>query len=136
MKRTLCLVLLLVGCGQSQNSDNYEYGWNYDEQGTTGIRVRYSEYSPSLSDIEAMYNSLCACLGVTPPPGPLIIFAPLPNGIFGKYLYDTRTIIVDDTLSPPDFYLRHEMKHHVLSYAGVPFDENDSHEHIAFLTCL
>lgn len=138
----LCLLLAgCGGCGQSGNDNNHGLGWHFDEEGPTGLRVRYAdELSPRLENLEASYRKVSACTD-TDHRGPLIIFTRQfethENHDAITYL-DNGTIVVSPDLAAvgETFELiRHEMVHYILWKSGTENSKNAAHESAFFASC-
>lgn len=151
MNRIL-LCLLLVGCG-TQESPNHGFGYSYDEQGKTGIRVRYlDDTSPHLAFVEQMYRETMTCAGIDAP-GPLVIFVPPGSikdadniNVNGKTYLDTGTIILDNDacingvlckiLAFQGHVMKHEDVHWLLHWSGKLTEEQQfAHDATEFTTC-
>ena len=136
-------ILLLVSCGQDQTNNNHGYGFNYDDRGATGTRVRYSdESSIRLEDIERVYLATAECIGVDLPPGPLVIWVEEfriggPNGKFtflpAEIFLDTGTIPVTNVVKNDRRFaenvLRHEFVHWILFTSGLLTDHQSHVDH-------
>ena len=150
MKRIL-LLCLLVGCGEMDT--NHGYGYSYDEQGATGLRVRYlDETSPRLAFVEQMYRETMECTGVDAP-GPLVIYVPRGTikdadgmNVNGRTYLDTGTILIDNdsciiadvckVLAWQGHVMKHEDVHWLLHWSGK-LTEKQQYAHAApeFDTC-
>lgn len=143
----ILLVLLLVGCGQQQDETNHGYGWGYDQQSASGLRVRYvGQMLPPIELLDAAYLETAQCMQLEPPHGPLLIFA---NDVLdrfnaeGTFFLDTGTAVIDSflndnaqTLNPYLLWaFRHEMVHHILNETGFPIQRNRAHDSPFFESC-
>lgn len=143
MKILIALILLfLAGCGSEEGRDNYGYGWHYDVQGASGLRVRYQkgQTEPSLADIEKLYSNTMSCTGINTT-APLIIFVEsLGPHIRGTTYLDTGTMIIataiNDIASAMTAVIKHEFVHHLLHQSGSPVRENRNHQSNFFLDCV
>jgi len=141
----LCLVVL-IGCGNDSNQENdsgnnFGYGFHFDVQGSTGLKVRWENTSGlGLSTLEDIYIGIMSCAGATVT-GPLLIFQPDIQERFGHvgvYFYNTNTVAIDSDQplnSTGQEVLRHEYTHHVLKLSGADFNQNENHGHVAFTNC-
>lgn len=141
MKTTIILAIfsLLIGCGSGH--DNYGYGYYYDEIGASGMRVRYNGYpTPTLAQIEALYNETMECVGVASN-GPLVIFVhdTFANGVYGRTILSTGTILISSLLDPDlslSFWMyKHEFVHYLLHQSGFDPARNAAHDSPLFGTC-
>ncbi len=138
------LVLSLVGCGDAYDpaADNHGYGWAYDAEGETGLRLRWEPTVPAqpgidLAWFETRYRETATCLGIDPPPvGPFVIVIPYPtvDGHGGWYWADPPLVLVTDggfNVGFAEAYMdnaaRHEFVHYLLGRTG--------HDHPGFAAC-
>jgi hypothetical protein len=148
------LALVLLGCANPA-ADNHGYGWHYDFETASGVRVRYDPGtlagSATPSYFETAYRETAACLHVSPvPPGPLIVIVPpmaLPLDHGGQTFLDTGLILISDPwlqyelslLAVPgrtvQSRLRHEIVHYLLIHLGASAAVQWAHDHPAFTTC-
>lgn len=127
--------ILLLGCGQATVSeDNYGYGWHYDVQSGSGLRVRYNGVNPQIDIIyiESLYVDVVNCVGTPAHGNPLLVFVDSSelgnNGNYspGLIYRDTGLILIDkDTATDYWNWFRstagHEFTHWLLN--GVISDE-------------
>jgi hypothetical protein len=146
----LVLAAGLGGCGAADRpaADNHGYGWEYDQTGASGLRLRYEEAVASddraaLQVFEAAFGRVEACLGIAAG-GPLVVVVPRGaldgrSGVTpapgyhvgGLYYFDTDLVVVTESL----YALRHELVHYLLDQAGFPVQLNRAHEHAGFANC-
>lgn len=137
---TAFIFLFLAGCGSEDGRDNHGYGWHYDVQGETGLRVRYQpgQPSPGLPDIEQIYTAVMSCTGIHAT-GPLVIFIGLLEGYRGFTYYDTGTIIISTEINTREYemisILKHEFIHHLLHQSGFSETANTNHQSNLFIDC-
>ena len=138
----LSLALALAGCGGDLAEDNHGYGWAYDLEGATGLRLRYSAALPPqdpsfVQQYEEAFAIIQACAGMTAPP-PFIILVPLdslppqPDGteVRGRYYLNPSLLVVEGSGTGHTSTVRHEAKHHVLFSATG--DADPFHRHPLF----
>jgi hypothetical protein len=152
MKWVLLVCLVLIGCGQQPANDNHGLGFGFDEQGATGVRVRYlDDNSPRLSYVETQWTFTTECInqktGFTyETPAPLVIF--IPDSDFtemGQQLDGTVTIekqIVDSDIGIPGMrwtlakVMHHEFIHWITRYHGLlTEDQQRTHASNLFFDC-
>jgi hypothetical protein len=128
--------------------DDHGFGWQYDVQGATGLRLRYSPvFAPDspLADVtkyEQIFAEVKACTGLTAS-APLVIAVPFgslglqPNGsrYAGKYFMQPALIVVSGFAgSDILFYYRHELVHHLLFESTG--DPDERHTSPFFSACV
>ena len=135
----LSVFALLLGCGTGDN--NHGYGYQYDQIGATGLRVRWSGAQlPSLTDIEKFYQETMTCTGISAT-GPLVIITDsLPaGGSLGLTFLDTGTILIPSLLDPDPrasfWTYKHEFIHYLLHQAGFDPAANAAHLSPLFIEC-
>jgi hypothetical protein len=157
MKNFLALLLLaaLAGCGAQTIDDNHGYGYAFDEQAASGLRVRYANANPPrIATLDSLYVGVAICMGVEVlPTGPLVI---LKDGLIASAghdamtLLDTGTILQDSQITTFDWSdaaiefvvqarastLNHEMVHFLLKETGFPDDRNSAHDSPFFDSCV
>jgi len=122
------LLLCLAGCGGGagdEGSNNHGYGFAYDVQGATGLKLRYT---PILTSADPMSNPIFlenifaqveTCTGMSAPAPFVILVPPGSMGIdpdtgltiLGKTDRDPNLILIGD----PDLSIpRHEYIHYLL----------------------
>lgn len=143
----LAAIALLAACGSNETADNHGYGWEFDEQAPSGLRVRYAGVTPriEMSYIDALYAEVSQCTGVPAHGNPLIVFvesdALVMNGNYsaGVIFRDTGLILIDKKAAADYWYLfrstaRHELTHWLLN--GVIGDEDHrNHTSVFFASC-
>ena len=138
----LLCAFLLSACGQPVSEDNNGYGWNYDDSGQTGVRVRYfDENSPRLAFVEKIFIDTQECVGVSAP-GPLVIFVDeitdVPEHVRGRTIYGTGTvliekIVIDDPNAHVGGVLTHEFVHWIMHVNNI--QGNGDHTSPLFVEC-
>lgn len=137
-------LLILAGCGSETGRDNHGWGYQYDQIGATGLRVRYAGIQlPTLADIEKLYQETEACAGISAT-GPLLIFTdPVPTSgdvpVYGSALLDTGTVFISKRLDT-DIRLsywtyKHEFVHYLLHQSGFDDTANANHQSPLFSDC-
>ncbi len=145
----LALVLLL-GCAPDPAADNYGYGWAYDAEGETGLRLRVDVANPldrstlepieaTLATLEAAWLDTITCTGLPAHPGPLVVIVESgelgPNR--GYTYYDTRLVLL--AMNWGGLWLvetaRHEFVHLLLADHGFPDGRNTAHDSPLFDAC-
>ena len=148
MKKILFILLCLAavtGCGREAGSNNHGYGYHFDEQGTSGLRVRFDgNTKPTLAEIESLYRQVEACTGIDTT-GPLVIFSAVDmtgaqgEPIWGKTYLDTGTVIgalrSNSTATSTTWALKHEFVHYLLHQSGFDYTANLNHQSDFFLDC-
>jgi hypothetical protein len=154
------LLLALAGCGDgdfgssvsTKDDNNHGYGWGFDETVASGLRVRYANNdAPRLAVLDGFYSAVSLCMGVQPPPGPLIIIRDDIRKVYGEEgatFLESGTILLDSQITTLDwnstlpwmeqareFPPRHEMVHHILAQLGFPEDRNRNHDSPYFAAC-
>jgi hypothetical protein len=139
------LLLVLAGCGGGgADDDNHGYGFEYDVQGVTGLRLRHSPAvtpggtvaavisEPTL--YETAFAEVQACTGLSAP-APFVILVNELGGNTGFYLSNPSLILVDVRyIGPFDTRaLKHEMVHYLLDHSTGHLDPN--HDSPAFELC-
>ena len=138
--RAILLVVFLAGCGSSgeDSPDNHGYGFAYDAQGASGLKLRYTpvlqpgdQYTDA-AWYETEFENVKQCTGISAPPPPFVIVLPegaLVNHI-GYHYSDPSLIVVTN------FYVlvafRHEAIHYLLGYTG---DSDPNHVSPLFTKC-
>lgn len=118
--RYLFVILLLAGCGKA-DSNNHGYGYEYDVQGATGLKLRSSALDPADPDFQALstppyYENAwsktqeCTALSATAPFVILVKVGALGSDKAGLYLPDPSLILLDVHA----YGVRHEMVHYLL----------------------
>jgi hypothetical protein len=138
MIKTLFLVLLLAGCGSGGDNslrvENHGYGFEFDAQGTTGLRLRSS--GSAFSDVtyyEATFAEVKTCAGIEAP-APFVILTSL-DGPTGVYYSAPSLILLDmKHLSTENSSLfKHEVVHYLLDHSTGDADPN--HTSALFAKC-
>lgn len=138
--RALFLLLVLAGCGSGGQDQpaNHGYGFAYDVQGASGLKLRTSPLAPNgLADpafYEASFAKTEACSGLSAPP-PFIIISVLDN-YNGLYYSNPSLIVINpnilvDTIH--DGTETHEMIHYLLDVNTGDPDQN--HASPLFMKC-
>lgn len=122
-------LLLLAGCGGSE-SDNHGYGFAFDVQGATGLKLRFNHSEPPdqrtpVWIFESRYMDVQKCTGLTAPP-PMVIDSA--NGDPGIYYSDPPLIVVTKL-----YAFNHEVIHYLLDYTTGDPDSN--HKSMLFKKC-
>lgn len=120
----LTFLLLLSACGSvgDTSSANHGYGFEYDVQGTTGLKLRYTPTltaADPLSNpifVENIYAQVQACTGMSAPPPFVIMVAAgsLPNNWIGETQMDPSLVLIGSTTVEAPSVMRHELIHHLL----------------------
>lgn len=137
------VVAALVGCGQP--TDNHGYGWHYDAEAPSGLRVRWNGPAwPSLAYIDELWHITSACVGAAAP-GPLVIFIDdVPDqslvDITGLTYLDTGTVLIqkrrDGAAYAVATVLKHEFVHWLMHYNGrLTAQQQLDHDAPEFLDC-
>ena len=118
----LLICLAVASCGGDGSSDdpnNHGFGWSFDVQGATGLKVRYDpeELKQGVPQtpvhiFENQYNEVQKCAALYAPP-PFVIFVPdesLPDNA-GFYYSDPPLITIKGL-----FIFKHEVVHYLLDY--------------------
>ena len=149
----IAAIALLAACGRGDSdpaANNHGFGFQFDESGVTGLRVRYlDDTSPRLDFIEQMYRETMECVGFDAP-GPLVIWLPSVQSddgenTFGWIFLDTGTILADNNacildnckvLAFQGHVLKHQFVHWLLHRSGR-LTEAQQHAHAAveFTSC-
>lgn len=114
--RRLLILLLLAGCGGGPD-DNHGYGFAYDVQGASGLRLRFNPAEPvdqrtPVEIFENTYMEVQKCAGLTAP-APMVIV--VPEGTFGYsggHYYSDPPLVVVTAL----FMFKHEVIHYLLDH--------------------
>jgi hypothetical protein len=139
----MILIAVLAGCGSETGQDNHGYGYQYDQDGATGLRVRWAGTQvPSLTNIEQLYQETMACTGITAT-GPLVIITePIPSSsgdVYGSVFLDTGTVFISswlDTDIEASFWAyKHEFVHYLLHQSGFDVTANAAHQSPLFYSC-
>ena len=139
--RALLVLVLLAGCGSGgEEPDNHGYGFQYDVQGPTGLKLRYKDALDPNQDYKQMFSTtpyyetafagVEACTGLQAS-APFIVLAK-PGTLHTKgeevdgFYYSNPSLIVADASYIA--IIRHEMIHYLLDMAtGNPDTEHRSH---------
>lgn len=159
MKKYLFMALLVLqGC---EPSDNHGYGWHYDWQGESGLRVRVEDGAerPQLDTIkpdqseedvaflltESAYLRTIECTRLAPPTfAPLVIFTAntldtADHAGQSRYYRDTGLIVVRSLPEYPRNWsivlFKHQLIHLLLHQAQAPADQDESHGAAVFSEC-
>ena len=140
MKKMTCILLaLLTGCGNYQpdeslqSQDNHGYGWEFDVQGESGLKLRYSPWLPGgpLADVtryERDFAFVESCTGISAP-APFVIIGKIPG-----FFYEDPSLIVIDEYGLDTRAYTHEIVHYLLKVStGSPDPE---HQSPFFETCV
>lgn len=147
------LLALLAACGRQEPTEQDIDRRTDETSQVTGISVRYANSnSLTLDELDALYYSTAACMGLStsggpPLPGPAVLFVDPPidvkdSTITGRYYERIRTAVIDDTLTRTPFLsgtgtdriVRHEMVHH-LKYVTTG-NSDPQHKSAAFYDCV
>lgn len=119
MKAAYAFVLLLAGCGGSDYhpaDDNHGYGYSYDAQGASGLRLRVEPGAGPTStanDYEAIYAELQSCVGITAPqPFVIVVTSRSLDPAAGLYKPGPPLILLTDVV-----FFRHEAIHYLLDHS-------------------
>lgn len=162
MRTALVLLtcLLLFACEDTgARNDNHGYGWRYDWQGASGLRVRFEDSADltSLSTIkvglddtrpfgaiEQTYLDTLSCSGHSAPVAPLVIITgaaldPSEHDGQGRYYPDTGLIVVRSVQEYPRGWplevFKHQVVHFVLHQRDASTDQNVNHGSALFSLC-
>lgn len=133
----LATLAALAGCGSGDKNNGY--GYYYDAEGASGLRVRWaSEKTPSLADIEQLYQETMECTGLHAT-GPLVIITP-EEEIGRTFLY-SGTILIPASIqtwpiSTGFWTYKHEFIHYLLHQNGFDVTANADHLSPLFYTCV
>lgn len=143
MKWIFFLTLLLAGCG-TENSNTSSYGDSFNEQGSTGLRVRYFDNStPRIELIQQIYIDTMACVGINMP-GPLVVFVEEitnnPDGRSAEVVFESHTIAVQNSATRDTYFLtellKHEFIHLLLNWnEKLTIEQNQKHNSPLFAIC-
>ena len=119
----LTFLLLLAACGSAGDNTpaNHGYGFEYDVQGATGFKLRYTPTltaADPLSNpifVENIYAQVQACTSMSAPPPFVIMVAAgsLPNGWVGETQMNPSLVLIVASSEVPSV-MRHELIHHLL----------------------
>lgn len=121
--------LAVAACGgmSSEDANNHGFGWQFDVQGPTGLKVRYDPAElkqgfpqTPIHIFENQYNGMQKCAGLYAPP-PFVIFVTeesLPNN--GGWYYSSPPLITIKGL----FVFNHEVLHYLLDMNTGDLDPN------------
>lgn len=113
----ITLMLLLVSCGGGdEGSNNHGYGFQYDVQGASGLKLR-GESDPSL--YEKHFAEVEACTGLSATP-PFVIVQKL-ESLDGQYLSGPSLVLIDPSIVLVD---KHEFIHYLLDVNTGDLDPN------------
>lgn len=141
------MAIALTACGASGDNGkpNHGYGWDFDAQAESDLRVRWNGTQwPSLAYIDELYSITAACVGETAP-APLVIFVDeVPDGdsvidVTGLAYLDTGTVVIQkhDSIHAVTANLRHEFVHWLLHYSGaLTVAQQSAHDSPLFLECV
>ena len=121
----LIFVLSCVSCGSGGDGDsnNHGYGWEYDVQGASGLKVRYhpGATQTTVHMLETAYNEVQQCTGLTAPP-PFVIFTDSLPDVRGLYYWSPSLIAIETW-----FIFKHEAVHYLLDHnTGNPDPAHNS----------
>lgn len=117
----LSAFMAVTGCGGGSvdQDNNHGFGWQFDVQGSSGLRVRYDPeelrrgfLQTPIHIFESQYNEVQKCAGFYAPP-PFVIFVSdesLPD--YGGFYYSDPPLITIKGL----FIFKHEVIHYLLDY--------------------
>ena len=139
MRRALLILLLLGGCGGGgegpAQDTNHGYGFQYDVQGVTGLKLRYSGAPPNLAFMqdttyyETAFSQVEACSGLQAPAPFIILLKELDND---GYYWSKPSLILLKT-SPYPSIIKHEMIHYLLDVNTGDLDP--THKSHLFTDC-
>lgn len=130
MKKLIVVLIFLSGCGGNSEdpADNHGYGWEFDQIGPSGLKLRKTGATPrDAAYLEERVAIVLTCLGISAPPPPFVIYLPS-DGVEpqGRYYSGPPLIVLEE-----DVYLEHEAVHYLLDITTGNADRN--HESRAFL---
>lgn len=143
------MVAAVVSCGGGdvdEAADNHGWGWHYDAQGETGIRLRNAQPERySMAQYESDWVQVQSCMGIAVDEAPLVIqrqslplgddFGPLDYG--GTYL-DTGLILhyaAEGMDTMDSKHARHEFVHYIRMRQGAADAEHRTHDHWSYRNC-
>ena len=128
--RIVLMSFALAGCGVSDESaHNHGYGFAFDVQGVTGLKVRYDPeelrqgFLQTPTDVfEAQYFEVEECTGLTAPAPFVIVVSEDALGDRGGFYYSDPPLITIKGL----FIFKHEAIHYLMDYNTGDLDSNHS----------
>lgn len=123
--RLIFLLVFLAGCGSSgeENSNNHGYGFEFDLQGATGLKLRYTPVLQAGSQFagaefyESEFQRVEDCTGIQAPAPFVIVVGNLTTG--GRYHSGPPLILLLDAT-----WFGHEAIHYLLDHSTGNPDTN------------